>query len=131
MLDDGGGGEKTLLPEHLITHLAHPLVAAMPPETRRYTVAQHLYQYLRFTVHFETAVVNWATELLAHGRSGLELPYRTPPGEPRGRGRRDRTRRTSVARLGPGTHEAGQCHGDPRVGGRAVSRGRAAVARCR
>ncbi|WP_030020011.1 diiron oxygenase [Streptomyces monomycini] len=62
---------KTLFPEALIPYLDHPLVRALGPDERFRIVTRHLYQYLHFTMHFETSVVNRATERIANGSSGL------------------------------------------------------------
>ncbi|MFC7247008.1 diiron oxygenase [Catellatospora aurea] len=68
-LDDG----KVLFPERLIPYLAHPLVAGLDSTTREQLVARHAYQYFAFTAHFETRVVNRATELIANGRTDVVL----------------------------------------------------------
>ncbi|MFF8789083.1 diiron oxygenase [Streptomyces sp. NPDC015125] len=62
---------KTLFPEAMIPYVDHPLVRALGPDERFRIVARHLYQYLHFTMHFETSVVNRATERIANGTSGL------------------------------------------------------------
>lgn len=74
----GGDGERGLwfFPQRLVPHLGHPLTGD-DPGRRRYLAAQHLYQWLQFTVHFEIFVVNRATQLIAAGISGLELPEDT------------------------------------------------------
>jgi para-aminobenzoate N-oxygenase AurF len=61
-------------PTELVPHLAHPAVSAAAPEQRRYLAAQHLYQWLRFTVNFEVSVVNRATLSIANGTSGVTVP---------------------------------------------------------
>jgi hypothetical protein len=66
---DGTGAE--FFPAELVPHLGHP---AVKDEHRRYLAAQHLFQWLRFTVHFELSVVNRATQKIADGTSGLVLP---------------------------------------------------------
>jgi P-aminobenzoate N-oxygenase AurF len=68
----GTGAE--FFPAELVPHLGHPAVLTGADELRRYLAAQHLYQWLRFTVHFEIAVVNRATQKVADGTSGLLLP---------------------------------------------------------
>ncbi|MEU6683558.1 diiron oxygenase [Streptomyces sp. NPDC046832] len=68
---------KTLFPHTLIPYLDHPLVAALEPEERYRITARHLYQYMQFTMHFETSVVNRAAERIANGTSGLPLPAAT------------------------------------------------------
>lgn len=70
---DGGAGEQ-FFPTALVPHLSHPAVAAADPEQRRYLAAQHLYQWLRFTVDFEVSVVNRATLNIANGTSGVTVP---------------------------------------------------------
>lgn len=66
--------DKDFFPEGLIPHLSHPLIDRNDHQLRRYLAAQHLYQWLQFTMHFEVSVVNRATQRIADGRSGLELP---------------------------------------------------------
>ncbi|WP_019633401.1 diiron oxygenase [Actinomadura atramentaria] len=62
---------RALFSEKLIPYLDHPHVARLGPERRREVVARHLYQYLAFTAHFETRVVNRAAERIANNRLGL------------------------------------------------------------
>lgn len=50
----------------------HPLVRALPAPRRAELLARHLFHYLSFTAHFETRVVNRATERIAGGRSGVD-----------------------------------------------------------
>lgn len=64
---------RTLFPEKLIPYLAHPHLRSLDPDRHRRVVARHLYQYLQFTTHFETRVVNRATERIANGTIGLDL----------------------------------------------------------
>jgi hypothetical protein len=64
---------KAFFPEHLVLHLSHPLVDPDDHRLRRYLIAQHLYQWLQFTTHFEMAVVGRATQRIADGGSGLDL----------------------------------------------------------
>ncbi|MFF3644209.1 diiron oxygenase [Streptomyces sp. NPDC002564] len=61
-------------PPHLVPYWNHPLVRALPERRRHELLARHLYHYLTFTAHFETRVVNRATERIADGRTGLALP---------------------------------------------------------
>jgi hypothetical protein len=68
---------KHFFPQHLVPHLGHPAVAEFAPEVRRYLEAQHLFQWLRFTAHFEIAVVSRATQRIADGSTGLDLPRTT------------------------------------------------------
>ncbi|MEV7003121.1 diiron oxygenase [Streptomyces sp. NPDC093982] len=65
---------RTLFPEKLIPYLDHPLVQDLEPGRRFGLVARHLYQYMQFTMHFETSVVNRAAARIADGTSGLDLP---------------------------------------------------------
>ncbi|MGW7406429.1 diiron oxygenase [Streptomyces sp. NPDC054833] len=65
---------KTLFPEKLIPYLDHPLVRTLEPRQRFALIARHLYQYMLFTMHFETSVVNRAAGRIADGTSGLHLP---------------------------------------------------------
>lgn len=65
---------KHFFSEALVPHLRHPLVSAASPQLRRYLEAQHLYQWLQFTTHFEVSVVNRAVQRIADGTSGLQLP---------------------------------------------------------
>ncbi|THV24504.1 diiron oxygenase [Glycomyces paridis] len=64
---------KAFFPEHLVPHLDHPLVDPGDPVLRRYLTAQHAFQWLRFTMHFEVAVVVRASQKIADGSSGLHL----------------------------------------------------------
>jgi hypothetical protein len=64
---------RTLFPEKLIPYLAHPYMRSLDSDEHRRVVARHLYQYLQFTTHFETRVVNRATERIANGATGLDL----------------------------------------------------------
>jgi hypothetical protein len=70
ILDDLDQG-RMLFPDRLVPYLAHPLVAGLAPAVRRQAVARHAYQYFAFTAHFETRVVNRATELIASGRTDV------------------------------------------------------------
>ncbi|MFI1738041.1 diiron oxygenase [Streptomyces sioyaensis] len=64
---------KAFFPEHLVPQLSHPLVDPDDHQLRRYLSAQHLYQWLRFTMHFEVGVVCRATQRIADGSTGLSL----------------------------------------------------------
>jgi hypothetical protein len=68
-LDDG----RVLFPARLIPYLSHPLVATLGDDALRAVVARHTYNYFAFTAHFETRVVNRATELLANGRADVPV----------------------------------------------------------
>jgi hypothetical protein len=74
-IEAGDDREGTaFFPPHLVPQLNHPLSGQAPEPVRRYLAAQHLFQWLRFTAHFEVRVVNRAAERIANGNSGLELP---------------------------------------------------------
>jgi hypothetical protein len=73
LLDIEDDIHKAFFPEHLVPHLAHPHVDPDDHLLRRYLIAQHCYQWLRFTMHFEVAVVCRATQLIADGSTGLSL----------------------------------------------------------
>jgi hypothetical protein len=64
-----------LFPEREIPYLGHEVVAALPPAARQRLVARHLYQYLLFTVHLETKVVNRGVAMVAHN----EMDHPVPP----------------------------------------------------
>lgn len=68
-----GDGDQ-FFPTALVPHLSHPAVLAASAQQRRYLAAQHLYQWLRFTTHFEVSVVNRATLTIADGTSGVRVP---------------------------------------------------------
>jgi len=65
---------KEFFPRDLIPYLPHEAVRALPEERIRELVARHLYQYLMFTAHLETKVVNRVTERIAHGQAGIGDP---------------------------------------------------------
>lgn len=67
---------KHFFPSRLVPHLNHPRILSAEEPVRRYLEAQHLYQWLQFTAHFEVSVVNRATLRIATGNSGLELADR-------------------------------------------------------
>lgn len=73
VLADGDDIGKMFFPEHLIPHLGHPLVPRDDAVLRRYLAAQHLYQWLRFTMHFEVGVVCRATQLIVTDGAALTL----------------------------------------------------------
>jgi len=72
-LTDGEDIGKMFFPERLIPHLSHPLIPQDDTRLRRYLTAQHLYQWLRFTMHFEVEVVCRATQLITASGAGLAL----------------------------------------------------------
>lgn len=65
-------------PAHLAPVVAHPLVVARGERARQELLVQQLYQYLQFTANYELRVINRATEMIANGRSGVDvsLPVR-------------------------------------------------------
>lgn len=67
---------KVFFPAGLVPHLGHEEVRALPPGHVRGLTIRHLYQFLLSTTHLETRIVNRAAELIATGRSGLDLPAR-------------------------------------------------------
>jgi hypothetical protein len=50
--------KKRFFPSEIVPHLQHPLVLELDYEARRYLEAQHLFQWLLFTVQFELKFVN-------------------------------------------------------------------------
>lgn len=72
--------DKLFFPDQLIPHANHEAVLGLDPQRRRYLNAQHLFQWLNFTTHFEVAVVNRATQRIAEGNSGLSVPDHTRMG---------------------------------------------------
>jgi hypothetical protein len=65
---------KVFFPERLVPYLSHEAVGELPDERRRELTVRHLHQFLLSTAHLETRVVNRGAELIANGRSGIELP---------------------------------------------------------
>ena len=65
---------KVFFPHRLVPYLSHEAVRDLPPERHRELAVRHLYQFLLSTAHLETRVVNRGAELIANGRSGVELP---------------------------------------------------------
>lgn len=61
---------RVLFPEKEIPYLDNIAVAELPPGARQMLVARHLYQYLLFTVHLETKVVNRGVSLIADDEVG-------------------------------------------------------------
>jgi hypothetical protein len=72
ILDEEMDSGRVLFPSRLIPYLDHPLVGRLDSAALERLVARHTYQYFAFTAHFETRVVNRATEMLANGR--LDMP---------------------------------------------------------
>jgi hypothetical protein len=62
-----------LFPEKEIPYLGHEAVAALPTGARDALVARHLYQYLLYTVHLETKVVNRGVAMMAHDEVGYPM----------------------------------------------------------
>jgi P-aminobenzoate N-oxygenase AurF len=56
-----------------VPELSHPLVAERGTPIRDFLLTQKLYQYLLFTVHLETRVVNRALERIGNGRLGMSV----------------------------------------------------------
>ncbi|MFF5531497.1 diiron oxygenase [Streptomyces cinerochromogenes] len=77
LLRDELGAGQLYFPPDLIPYAGHPLVLALPEPAREALAARHLFQYLGFTTHFETEVVNRATQRIATGRSGVDTPAET------------------------------------------------------
>lgn len=73
MLDQELDAGRSLFPRRLIAYLDHPLLAGLDETTVSAITARHACNYFAFTAHFETRVVNRATELLANGRAGVLL----------------------------------------------------------
>jgi hypothetical protein len=68
---------KLFFPERLVPHLRHEALADLAPSLRRYLNAQHLFQWLEFTTHFEVAVVNRSCQRIAEGEVGLDVSHAT------------------------------------------------------
>ena len=66
VLHEDGEQGLVLFPEKEVPYLANEAVAALPPAARKALVARHLYQYLLFTVHLETKVVNRGVAMVAY-----------------------------------------------------------------
>jgi hypothetical protein len=67
----------TPFPVRLIPYYHHEGLAGLSPEDRTALAARHLYDYLNYTVHLETSVVNRGVVVIAHGDVGLPLTTRT------------------------------------------------------
>lgn len=74
MLHEDGEQGLVLFPEKEIPYLEHKAVAELPSDVRDALVARHLYQYLLFTVHLETKVVNRGVAMMAHDEVGYPIP---------------------------------------------------------
>ncbi|MEU6087671.1 diiron oxygenase [Streptomyces sp. NPDC047085] len=73
MLEEDQEAGLTVFPEHLVPHLHHEGLAGAGADTRRALLTQHFYQYMLFTSHLETKVVNRGAALVAHGETDVEL----------------------------------------------------------
>lgn len=62
-----------LFPEREIPYLEHETVTGLPPRVRQELIARHLYQYLLFTVHLETKVVNRGVAMVAHDEVDFQI----------------------------------------------------------
>jgi hypothetical protein len=60
-------------PAALVPYLGHPALADLDPADRKALLARHLYQYLLYTVHLETKVVNRGVALIGHGELGFPV----------------------------------------------------------
>ena len=76
LADDLDAG-LVLFPERQIPHLHHEGLRDLEPAARAGLVARHLYQYLQFTVHLETEVVNRGVVLVANDAVDLCVPRAT------------------------------------------------------
>jgi hypothetical protein len=75
-LDEEREEGLAVFPAHLVPHLDHEAVARLGADARGALLAQHFYQYMYFTTHLETRVVNRGTALIAHGQVDLTLDPR-------------------------------------------------------
>ncbi|MEV0176940.1 diiron oxygenase [Streptomyces sp. NPDC050803] len=73
MLEEDREAGLKVFPEHLVPHLRHEGLAEYGTGTRRELLTQHFYQYMLFTSHLETKVVNRGAALVAHGETDVEL----------------------------------------------------------
>lgn len=76
MLDEDREAGLAVFPERLVPHLHHEGLADLGPEARRALLTQHFYQYMLFTSHLETKVVNRGAAMVAHGEVDVEVPPR-------------------------------------------------------
>ncbi|MFF7333603.1 diiron oxygenase [Streptomyces sp. NPDC008150] len=76
MLDEDLDAGLHVFPEHLVPHLRHEALAGIGETARRTLLAQHFYQYMLFTTHLETKVVNRGAAMIAHGETDLDLDHR-------------------------------------------------------
>ncbi|MFI9804240.1 diiron oxygenase [Streptomyces sp. NPDC052301] len=73
MLEEDREFGLEVFPERLVPHLAHEGLADLGAEGRRALLTQHFYQYMLFTSHLETKVVNRGAALVAHGEVDIEV----------------------------------------------------------
>jgi hypothetical protein len=64
---------KRFFPAEIVPHLQHPSVLKLDGDARRYLEAQHLFQWLLFTVQFELKVVNPAALNIAEDVCGFAV----------------------------------------------------------
>ncbi|MFL6136560.1 MAG: diiron oxygenase [Frankiaceae bacterium] len=64
-------------PARLMPYYHHEGLASLSPDDRTALSARHLYDYLHYTVHLETSVVNPGVIVIAHGDVGLPLTAQT------------------------------------------------------
>ncbi|MFP3963817.1 diiron oxygenase [Actinomadura fulvescens] len=77
LLGDELGTGRLFFPPDLVPYWDHPRVRELPERTRGEILARHLFHYLEFTTHFETRVVNRATDRIAGGRCGIDVDPET------------------------------------------------------
>ncbi|MGC4857076.1 diiron oxygenase [Micromonospora sp. DT4] len=68
---------SALFSRRSLPEFGHPLVQGLDPAQHERILAQHLYRYLRFTVHLETRVVNRALTALATQDVAMPLTDQT------------------------------------------------------
>jgi P-aminobenzoate N-oxygenase AurF. len=77
ILNEDREGGLTLFPEKLIPYLHHQALADVSADARHELMARHLYQYMLFTVHLETKVVNRGTALIANDEADFRIDPET------------------------------------------------------
>jgi hypothetical protein len=73
MLEEDREAGLAPFPPALVPYLRHEALADLDPADRRGLLARHLYQYLLYTVHLETKVVNRGVALIGHGELGFPV----------------------------------------------------------
>ena len=73
MLEEDREAGLKVFPEALVPHLRHEGLADLGAEGRRALLTQHFYQYMQFTAHLETKVVNRGAAMVAHGETDLDV----------------------------------------------------------